>query len=144
MACQFCLTGRLGLSANLSAAQIVEQLVAARRLQAREGAAAPITNIVFMGELSAGVEIWSTFSVSWFGSGKSRSGLQVYIRPRTAAANRRRQPPINAASRNGNQRHGRAPPQPRRRRHGRRDDEPPAGPPRLTQQGENVCLCVFV
>lgn len=33
MACQFCLTGKLGLAANLSAAQIVEQLVEARRLQ---------------------------------------------------------------------------------------------------------------
>ena len=53
MACQFCLTGRLGLAANLSAAQIVEQLVEARRLQAREGDGKPITNIVFMGELGA-------------------------------------------------------------------------------------------
>lgn len=35
MACQFCLTGKLGLAANLSAAQIVEQLVEARRLQVR-------------------------------------------------------------------------------------------------------------
>ncbi|KAI8463563.1 MAG: hypothetical protein J3K34DRAFT_372547 [Monoraphidium minutum] len=49
MACQFCLTGKLGLAANLSAAQIVEQLVEARRLQVREGDEHPITNIVFMG-----------------------------------------------------------------------------------------------
>lgn len=46
MACQFCLTGTLGLAANLSAAQVVEQLVAARRLQALEGDAVPITNVV--------------------------------------------------------------------------------------------------
>ena len=49
MGCKFCLTGKLGLAANLSAAQITEQLVEARRLQAREGDGVPITNIVYMG-----------------------------------------------------------------------------------------------
>lgn len=49
MGCGFCLTGTLGLSANLNAAQIVEQMVAARRLQAQEGGGVPITNVVFMG-----------------------------------------------------------------------------------------------
>ncbi|KAK9902027.1 hypothetical protein WJX75_001626 [Coccomyxa subellipsoidea] len=59
--CQFCFTGRMGLRAQLSAAQIVEQVVEARRhiadhnerIAAGEapGAApiAPISNIVFMG-----------------------------------------------------------------------------------------------
>ena len=38
----------MGLRGKLSAAQIVEQLVAARRVQAAERDAVPITNIVFM------------------------------------------------------------------------------------------------
>ncbi|KAK9804264.1 hypothetical protein WJX72_003906 [[Myrmecia] bisecta] len=67
MNCQFCFTGRMGFRANLSAAQIVEQVVEARRLLAAEAATEsakqadqtagkgsparpdPITNIVFMG-----------------------------------------------------------------------------------------------
>eukprot|EP00898_Chlorokybus_atmophyticus_P007945 jgi/Chlat1/8151/Chrsp76S09201 len=44
--CQFCFTGRMGFKQHLSAAQIVEQLVVARRLYSHEG---PITNVVFMG-----------------------------------------------------------------------------------------------
>lgn len=35
MNCQFCLTGRVGLLGNLSAAQIVEQVVAAKRFLAQ-------------------------------------------------------------------------------------------------------------
>lgn len=60
MNCQFCYTGRMGLRAQLSTAQIVEQVVEAMRLASRESEAAalglpgaaplpPITNIVFMG-----------------------------------------------------------------------------------------------
>jgi len=54
MNCQFCHTGRMGLMGNLSAAQIVEQVVEARRWLASEGAqsgrpAMPIANVVFMG-----------------------------------------------------------------------------------------------
>eukprot|EP00891_Asterochloris_glomerata_P001224 jgi/Astpho2/1224/gw1.00023.18.1_t len=59
MNCQFCFTGRMGLKANLSTAQIVEQMVEAQRflaLKAQAAAAvgkaaphAPITNVVFMG-----------------------------------------------------------------------------------------------
>lgn len=60
MNCQFCFTGRMGLRAHLSTAQIVEQVVEALRLFAHESEAAaqghpqaaplpPITNIVFMG-----------------------------------------------------------------------------------------------
>lgn len=49
MACQFCLTGTLGLAANLSAAQIVEQVVAARRFMAAEGERPDgLTNLVYM------------------------------------------------------------------------------------------------
>jgi 23S rRNA (adenine2503-C2)-methyltransferase len=46
MGCAFCMTGTLGFAANLSAAQIVEQMVQARRLQAAEGDDVPITNVV--------------------------------------------------------------------------------------------------
>lgn len=49
MNCQFCFTGRMGLLANLSTAQIVEQVVEARRYLAAAGDATPIGNIVFMG-----------------------------------------------------------------------------------------------
>ncbi len=43
--CRFCLTGRLGLKRNLEAYEIVDQIMAARRLIAPR----TITNIVFMG-----------------------------------------------------------------------------------------------
>jgi hypothetical protein len=55
--CTFCWTGRMGLRGNLSAAQIVEQVVAARRMLWEEAVAAgadpesyitPITNVVYM------------------------------------------------------------------------------------------------
>lgn len=49
MGCKFCYTGRMGLLQNLSAAQIVEQLVQARRHLAQEGVSESATNIVFMG-----------------------------------------------------------------------------------------------
>ncbi|KAL7091668.1 hypothetical protein ACP275_12G119200 [Erythranthe tilingii] len=47
MNCQFCYTGRMGLKRNLSAAEIVEQTVLARRLLSHE--VGTITNVVFMG-----------------------------------------------------------------------------------------------
>nr|XP_043626584.1 dual-specificity RNA methyltransferase RlmN [Erigeron canadensis] len=47
MNCQFCFTGRMGLRRNLTAAEIVEQAVFARRLFTDE--VGPITNVVFMG-----------------------------------------------------------------------------------------------
>lgn len=47
MNCQFCYTGRMGLTRNLSAAEIVEQAVFARRLFTSE--VGSITNVVFMG-----------------------------------------------------------------------------------------------
>ncbi|CAA7018335.1 unnamed protein product [Microthlaspi erraticum] len=47
MNCQFCYTGRMGLKRNLTAAEIVEQAVYARRLLSREFGS--ITNVVFMG-----------------------------------------------------------------------------------------------
>lgn len=56
MNCQFCFTGRMGLQGNLTPGQIVEQVVAARRLLYEEDVAAgverhitPITNLVYMG-----------------------------------------------------------------------------------------------
>lgn len=49
MNCQFCYTGRMGLLQNLTTAQIVEQLVEARRILAEQPDAPPATNIVFMG-----------------------------------------------------------------------------------------------
>lgn len=50
MNCQFCLTGRMGLQGQLSTAQIVEQVVAARRIVASSaGVLAPVANVVFMG-----------------------------------------------------------------------------------------------
>jgi 23S rRNA (adenine2503-C2)-methyltransferase len=47
MACPFCATGQAGLTRNLSAAEIVEQVVAGARALAHEKAR--ISNIVFMG-----------------------------------------------------------------------------------------------
>ncbi|KAI3912114.1 hypothetical protein MKW98_027955 [Papaver atlanticum] len=47
MNCQFCFTGRMGLMRNLTAAEIVEQAVFARRLLSSE--IGSITNVVFMG-----------------------------------------------------------------------------------------------
>ncbi|KAL8519045.1 hypothetical protein ACS0TY_010115 [Phlomoides rotata] len=47
MNCQFCYTGRMGLKRNLSAAEIVEQAVYARRLVSDD--VGTITNVVFMG-----------------------------------------------------------------------------------------------
>lgn len=49
MNCQFCFTGKMGLQRNLTSAQIVEQLVEARRLVAEDGNDATATNIVYMG-----------------------------------------------------------------------------------------------
>ncbi|KAF6157362.1 hypothetical protein GIB67_004300 [Kingdonia uniflora] len=45
--CQFCYTGRMGLKRHLTAAEIVEQTVIARRLLSNE--IGSITNVVFMG-----------------------------------------------------------------------------------------------
>ncbi|XP_039058773.1 dual-specificity RNA methyltransferase RlmN-like [Hibiscus syriacus] len=47
MNCQFCYTGRMGLRRHLTAAEIVEQAVYARRLLS--GDIGSITNVVFMG-----------------------------------------------------------------------------------------------
>ncbi|KAM7464616.1 hypothetical protein LguiA_032737 [Lonicera macranthoides] len=47
MNCQFCYTGRMGLRRNLTAAEIVDQAVFARRLLTSE--VGSITNVVFMG-----------------------------------------------------------------------------------------------
>ncbi len=52
MACPFCATGQAGLTRNLSAAEIVEQVVAAGRVLAAgavPGGAARVSNVVFMG-----------------------------------------------------------------------------------------------
>ncbi|GLI63461.1 hypothetical protein VaNZ11_006434 [Volvox africanus] len=49
MNCQFCYTGRMGLLANLTTAQIVEQVVEARRYLAEQSVPIRIANIVFMG-----------------------------------------------------------------------------------------------
>ncbi|KXZ48715.1 hypothetical protein GPECTOR_26g618 [Gonium pectorale] len=49
MNCQFCYTGRMGLLGNLTTAQIVEQVVEARRFLAEQDVPIPIANIVFMG-----------------------------------------------------------------------------------------------
>ncbi|MFN8082501.1 MAG: 23S rRNA (adenine(2503)-C(2))-methyltransferase RlmN [Kineosporiaceae bacterium] len=48
MGCPFCATGQAGLKRNLSAAEIVEQVVAAARVQARIGGPR-VSNVVFMG-----------------------------------------------------------------------------------------------
>ncbi|XP_021842911.2 uncharacterized protein [Spinacia oleracea] len=47
MNCQFCFTGRMGLTRHLTAAEIVEQAVFARRLFTKE--VGSISNVVFMG-----------------------------------------------------------------------------------------------
>ncbi|BAT74666.1 hypothetical protein LR48_Vigan511s011700 [Vigna angularis] len=47
MNCQFCYTGRMGLRRHLTAAEIAEQAVSARRLLTNE--VGSITNVVFMG-----------------------------------------------------------------------------------------------
>ena len=44
VACRFCATGTMGLTRNLTAGEIVGQLLAARRIAPR-----PVTNVVFMG-----------------------------------------------------------------------------------------------
>jgi 23S rRNA (adenine2503-C2)-methyltransferase len=52
MNCPFCATGQAGLTRNLSAAEIVEQVVAGARAMARgeiPGGAGRISNVVFMG-----------------------------------------------------------------------------------------------
>ena len=49
MNCQFCATARMGLRRNLSAAQIVGQVLAAKRLLLSERGGASIGNVVFMG-----------------------------------------------------------------------------------------------
>ena len=50
MNCPFCATGQAGLTRNLSAAEIVEQVVAAKRAQAADpGFERGVTNVVFMG-----------------------------------------------------------------------------------------------
>lgn len=41
----------MGLIANLSSAQIVEQVVEARRIIAAEGQGSTLTNLVFMGQI---------------------------------------------------------------------------------------------
>mmetsp|Transcript_6068 Transcript_6068/g.21713 ORF Transcript_6068/g.21713 Transcript_6068/m.21713 type:complete len:372 (+) Transcript_6068:243-1358(+) len=47
MGCKFCFTGLMGLEANLTAGEIVEQVVEAKRAQ--KGTPLPVTNIVYMG-----------------------------------------------------------------------------------------------
>lgn len=49
MACDFCHTGKLGLLGSLSAGQIVEQLMVARKHLRDIGDETPILRIVFMG-----------------------------------------------------------------------------------------------
>jgi 23S rRNA (adenine2503-C2)-methyltransferase len=51
MGCPFCATGQLGLTRNLSTAEIVEQVVAANRAlrRASPGEAGRVSNVVFMG-----------------------------------------------------------------------------------------------
>jgi 23S rRNA (adenine2503-C2)-methyltransferase len=47
MACPFCATGQAGLTRNLSAGEIVDQVVAAQRAEAARGGR--VSNVVFMG-----------------------------------------------------------------------------------------------
>ena len=49
MACPFCATGQLGLTRNLSTAEIVDQVVAASRTVSGDGGAGRVSNVVFMG-----------------------------------------------------------------------------------------------
>ena len=48
MGCTFCFTGLMGLRSNLKTEQIVEQVLAAKRIQMAEDPDVPVTNIVFM------------------------------------------------------------------------------------------------
>ena len=47
--CEFCATGREGFNRNLSASEIVGQVLLARQALARPGRESPVTNVVFMG-----------------------------------------------------------------------------------------------
>ncbi|MDG2155835.1 MAG: 23S rRNA (adenine(2503)-C(2))-methyltransferase RlmN [Gammaproteobacteria bacterium] len=49
MDCPFCATGRQGFNRNLSAAEIIGQVLVAQRRLAEQGTGSRITNIVFMG-----------------------------------------------------------------------------------------------
>mmetsp|Transcript_14545 Transcript_14545/g.36811 ORF Transcript_14545/g.36811 Transcript_14545/m.36811 type:complete len:273 (-) Transcript_14545:272-1090(-) len=49
MNCKFCFTGRLGLLSDLNTAQIVEQVMIAKRLTGGKGLNKGLNNIVFMG-----------------------------------------------------------------------------------------------
>jgi 23S rRNA (adenine2503-C2)-methyltransferase len=49
MGCPFCATGQLGLTRNLSTAEIVAQVVAASRRVRSDGVADRVSNVVFMG-----------------------------------------------------------------------------------------------
>lgn len=49
MDCSFCATGKQGFNRNLSAAEIIGQIIVARRALQAETAAAGISNVVFMG-----------------------------------------------------------------------------------------------
>ena len=49
-ACTFCATGAMGLKGQLSAGEIVEQLVHANRLLAIESPGSKVTNVVYMGQ----------------------------------------------------------------------------------------------
>ena len=57
----------MGLLANLSTAQIVEQVVEARRIVAAEGQGATLTNLVFMGmSLSSDTQATALLSEALF------------------------------------------------------------------------------
>lgn len=49
LACSFCSTGRMGFVRNLSAGEIVAQVLVARQILAEQDSAWPLRNIVFMG-----------------------------------------------------------------------------------------------
>ena len=91
--CPFCATGRSGLVRNLSAGEIVGQILYfAREVRAREGAEARLTNVVFMGQgepLANFRQVWKAIetlsSPEAFGLGArhltvSTSGLVPRIR----------------------------------------------------------------
>ncbi len=59
MNCQFCYTGRMGLLGNLSTAQIVEQVVEARRFLAQEGRCGLTHVYQRVGTEHAGLFRWS-------------------------------------------------------------------------------------
>ena len=79
MGCAFCATARLGLQRNLSAAEIVAQLVAVRRILASDRR---ITNVVFMGmgeplhNFEALIEAISTMRADW---GFALSGRRITV-----------------------------------------------------------------